>query len=697
MNATGNKKLLVVDDEFLNRDLLARRLERAGYAVATAASAAEALKALERETFELVLLDNMMPGMTGLSLLQLLRATRSAAELPVIMVTAMSESERVVEALNLGANDYVTKPIDFPVALARIRAQLSRREVDRTLRQSEERYSLAAQGSKDGLWDWDLRAGSLYLSPRWRQLVGETGEQMATGLDAWLSRIHPEDRAQVDEHIAAARQLGATADFESEYRLQHADGAYRWMVSRAMAQRDNNGRLVRLTGSQTDVTQSKVYDSLTGLPNRTYFQEAAERLFERRRNGECGNLAVLLMGLDQFKIVNESLGPKAGDHLLVEVAKRLRSAMRLWCPGKEHVLARLRGDEFAILMELKDFERRSPHQLSASLPQALVAPVKLEGRSVFPSASIGFVTASDAHLAPEDLLRDADTALSQAKLSGQSRAVAFEPAMRQAAVDRLEMESDLKRAIEQGEFRLFYQPKVDLTTRRLAGFEALIRWQHPEKGLLAPDRFIGVAEQTGLIVRIGEWVLKEACRTLRDWQQRYPSPQPLEMSVNLSVRQFRTAGLAEQVKRAIDTSGIAANTLQLEVTESILIQDLETVFEIFRGLKALGVGLKIDDFGTGYSSLQYLTQLPFDTLKIDRSFVFSMCQDNQSMDVVKTIVELARNLGMGVVAEGVETSEQVERLRELGCEFGQGYYFSRPVPADQACLLITPPETARGQ
>jgi len=498
-----------------------------------------------------VLLDNMMPGMTGLSLLQLLRATHSAAELPVIMVTAVSESERVVEALNLGANDYVTKPIDFPVALARIRVQLSRREADRALRQSEERYSLAARGSNDGFWDSDLRAGTLYLSPQWREMVGETGETTAGGLDAWLSRIHPEDSAHVEDQITAARQPGTTTDFESEYRLQHCDGSYRWMRARAMAQRDPNWRLQRLTVSQTDVTQSKVYDSLTGLPNRTFFQEAAARSFERRRNGECGNLAVLLLGLDRFKIVNESLGSKAGDRLLVEVAKRLRAAMRLWCPGKGHVLARLRGDEFAILMELRDSQRRSPDHLAASLPQALAAPVKIDGRSVFPSASIGFVTASEAHLAPEDLLRDADTTLSQAKLSGQGKAVPFEPAMRQAAVDRLELESDLKRAIEHHEFRLFYQPKVNLTTGRLAGFEALIRWQHPERGLLVPDRFIAVAEQTGLIVRIGEWVLKEACQTLKEWQERYPSLQPLEMSVNLSVRQFRTSGLADQVKRAI--------------------------------------------------------------------------------------------------------------------------------------------------
>ena len=688
MTVAERHKLLVVDDELFNRDLLARRLERAGYAVETAAGAAEAMRMIEAGAYELVLLDNMMPEVSGLDMLRLLRATRAASELPVIMVTALNESERVVEALGLGANDYVTKPIDFPVALARIKTQLDRRQADHKLRQSEERYSLAARGSNDGLWDWDVRAGSVFYSPRWKEMLGCADLEVSDSPDEWLSRLHPEDRQGLLEQLASHRSPGGPGDFVHEHRMMHRDGSYRWMLSRAVVQRNPDGTAIRMTGSVTDITRTKAFDVLTGLPNRALFQETVARQFRQWQQGESPGFAVLFIGLDRFKVVNESLGHLAGDRLLVEVGRRLRASVRARGLRNDDFVARLGGDEFAVLVA-HGAPGSMAAQVAARLVEILREPVRLEGREVLTGASIGIVESSPGYAGSAEMLRDADTAMSRAKALGKGRAVLFEPAMRQMAVERMQLESDLKRAVERGEFRLFYQPKVDMTTLRLVGFEALIRWEHPELGLLAPDRFITLAEETGMIVALGEWVLREACAKTKEWQDLYPLQPPLEISVNLSVHQLRQLDLPGQVGRAINDSGIAASTLQLEITESVLIQDFDDAGQVCGGLKKLGVGLKIDDFGTGYSSLNYLTRLPFDWLKIDRSFVNEMCAaDGQATEVVRTIVELAKNLGMQVVAEGVETAEQMERLKAMGCSFGQGFYFSRPVPAEEAGVLV---------
>ncbi len=681
-------RLLVVDDELFNRDLLARRLERAGYAVETAASAPEAMRMIEVGDFELVLLDNMMPEVSGLDMLRLLRATRAASDLPVIMVTALNESERVVEALGMGANDYVTKPVDFPVALARIKTQLERRQADQKLRQSEERYSLAARGSNDGLWDWDLRAGTMFYSPRWKEMLGCSDLEVGDSPDEWLSRLHPEDRQGLLEQLASHRSASGPADFVHEHRLMHRDGGYRWMLSRAAVQRHTDGTAIRMTGSVTDVTRTRAFDALTGLPNRVLFQETVARHFRQWQSGQNLGFAILFIDLDRFKVVNESLGHLAGDRLLVEVGRRLRASIRTRGLRKDDFVARLGGDEFAVLVA-HGAPGSMATQVAARLIEVLREPVRVEGREVSTGASIGIVESGREYTEPAEMLRDADTAMSRAKSLGKGRAVLFEPAMRQMAVERLQLESDLKHAVERGQFRLFYQPKVDMTTRRLVGFEALIRWEHPELGLLAPDRFITLAEETGMIVAVGDWVLREACAKTKEWQDLYPMQPPLEISVNLSVHQLRQLDLPGQVGRAIADSGIAASALQLEITESVLIQDFDDAGNVCGGLKKLGVGLKIDDFGAGYSSLNYLARLPFDWLKIDRSFVNEMCAaDGQATEVVRTIVELAKNLGMQVVAEGVETAEQVDRLKALGCSFGQGFYFSRPVPAEQAGELV---------
>jgi len=686
---TNAKPLLLVDDDPTNQNLLSRRLQRAGYATELAGSGYEALEVLGRREVELILLDSMMPGLSGVELLRQLRSRFSPARLPVIMVTALSDSDRVVEALNLGANDYIAKPIDFPVALARIKAQIERKRADEALRESEERYALAARGANDGLWDWDLRDQRVFYSTRWKAMLGYEESEIGDSPDEWLSRTHKDDRTRLEEELAVHWNAANGRECAIEHRLLHKDGSYRWMLSRGVVQRDDAGNAVRMAGSQTDITCSKTFDPLTGLPNRTLFNEKLAACLERAAQGPDHPYAVLCLDLDRFKVINDSLGHQAGDELLTLVAQRLRGAVggpAANGDARRDLIARLGGDEFAILLENHNAE--GAISMASQIRDAIHGSFSLGDHEVFTTASIGIVPGRAGYREPAEILRDADTAMYKAKALGRSRFEVFEPGMRAQAVARLELESDLRRAVDRQEFVLYYQPKVNLKSNQIVGVEALIRWQHPTRGLIMPDQFIWLAEETGLIVPIGLWVLQEACRTIKKWQAEFPTDPPLEVSVNVSVRQFREPDLIGQVAAALAESKLDPTALQLEITESVLMEDVDAVAGLLNQLKALGVGLKIDDFGTGYASLKCLNRLPFDVLKIDRAFVLNMPGNERTGETIRTILRLAENLGMEVVAEGIERKEQLVQLQSLDCDYGQGFYFSPPLGPDAISELI---------
>jgi diguanylate cyclase (GGDEF)-like protein/PAS domain S-box-containing protein len=687
----GNNHLLLVDDEALNRDMLSRRLEHHGFRVDVARDGPSALQFIGAHPPDLVLLDSMMPGMTGVEVLQALRANYAPDQLPVIMVTALKDSDKVVEALDLGANDYITKPVDFPVAMARISAQLARKAAESALRESEERYALAARGANDGLWDWDLASGQVYYSERWKAILGYLDAEIGEGAGEWFSRVHPEDLEKLRDVLRAEQAGGSSEVFECEHRVRHRDGTYRWVRCRGAAVQDGAGRVVRMAGSMSDVTAGKVFDPLTGLANRVLFMDRLEQEFTRYRANPAAQFTVMFLDIDRFKLINDSLGHLAGDQLLVAMAERLVRGVRTGDsrarPASRDLPARLGGDEFAVLLcDLSDPAEALP--VAQRILMELREPFGLGDRGIFCTVSIGIAPCGQAYRSAAEIVRDADTAMYTAKSKGRSRCEVFDETMRARVVERLQLENDLRHAVQNHELSVNYQPKVRLADRRICGFEALARWRHPQRGWIPPTEFIPVAEETGLIHELDMWILRQACTQMQQWHTEYPCDPPLAISVNLSPRQFTQPRLVEQIADVLKETGLEPSSLRLEITESVLMDDHEIARDILTRLKRLGVGLKIDDFGTGYSSLAYLAQLPFDTLKIDRSFTLQLWGGDCNSEIVKSILHMAHTLGMEVVAEGVEENEQVTRLISMGCEFGQGFFFSRPVSAQDAECLV---------
>ena len=548
------------------------------------------------------------------------------------------------------------------------------------LEESEERFRSAfdyaaigmALVSPEGRWLQVNRSLCDILGYTEQELLGMTFQEIT----------HPDELASVLSHV---RQMldGRLPTCQTEKRYIHKEGHVVWIylsISRLGTGQPDTPRLIFQIQDINDrklaerqLLHDAFHDALTGLSNRALFNDRLKLALARHKRLGADHFAVLFLDLDRFKVINDSLGHAIGDQLLVGIARRLETCLR---PGD--TVARLGGDEFTILLEDVQ-DTREVIAIAQRIQKEVALPFNLGGYEVYTTASIGIAPSTTGYERPDDILRDADTAMYRAKSLGKSRHAVFDREMHTRAVNLLHLENDLRRALHRREFAVYYQPIVALATGEVQGFEALLRWRHPEHGFIPPDEFIPVAEETGLILPIGSWALEEACRQMREWQAQFPQAAGMYVSVNLSARQFANPELCEQIKEALRTTGLGPQSMKLEITESVVMENVEKAVEMLRQLRALGVESSIDDFGTGYSSLSYLHHFPSTTLKIDRSFITRMGGVGENAEIVRTILLLARNLGMRVVAEGVETEEQLAQLRALSCDYGQGYLFSKPL------------------
>jgi diguanylate cyclase (GGDEF)-like protein/PAS domain S-box-containing protein len=564
------------------------------------------------------------------------------------------------------------------------------RDLVEDIRLSAERYALAAQAASGGLWDWDLVKDDVFYSSRWKELLDCPEDAIGNSAHDWFSRVHEEDLpsllAAIEDHLA-----GRSAGVELEHRIRREDGSYLWVLCRALVIRGADGVPTRMVGSLTDVHERKVlegqlrhaalYDPLTGLPNRTLFLDRLRVTMARASRHAEYQFAVLFLDLDGFKLVNDSLGHLLGDSLLSSVAERISADLR-----PTDTASRFGGDEFAILLD-DVVAPHNPVAVAERLQSRLARPFHVGGHEIVVTASIGIASSSTGYVSAEDVLRDADTAMYRAKATEKGTHATFDAGMHTRAVSRLRVEAELRQAVDGGQLRLHYQPIVAIHTGHTLGFEALVRWEHPTRGLLGPGEFLPVAEESGLIVPMGRWILAEACRQLAEWR-RAGAPDDLRVSVNVSNRQFWHGGLLDEVQGLLAAAHLEPRHIVLEITETVVMHNADLAERMLMELHENGFALHIDDFGTGYSSLQALHRFPIEALKVDRSFVWGLGTDPRSTELVRTIAMMARNLGVDVIAEGIETADQRRRVERLGCAYGQGYLFSRPVPGDVAAGFV---------
>jgi diguanylate cyclase (GGDEF)-like protein/PAS domain S-box-containing protein len=695
-------RALLIEDDRIEAELIAYELSRVPQdqiGIEHVRTLADGVARLTARSYDVVLLDLGLPDGSGLGNLDRIRS--AAPNVAVVILTNREDDDGAVASLAQGAQDYLIKRHITSELLRRsIRYALARQEAEASLRASEERYTLAAAGARDGIWDWDLSSGRIYFSPRWFDLLQLPPDTEASPA-VWFDRVAAEDRIALEEAFEA-HLSGRTPHIEHEFRIRNGADQLVWVMCRGVAVRGPAGEATRVAGSLTDIGDRKLaearlkhellHDTLTGLPNRTLFLDRLDHTLGQQRREPGRTFAVLFLDLDGFKAVNDSLGHAAGDELLVQVGRRLRMFVR---PGDS--VARLGGDEFAVLAaqtaDLADATR-----LADRIHSVLSLKFVIGQKEVYTGASIGIALSAGTYERPGDLLRDADMAMYRTKSTRTGSSTVFQRVMHDSALNRLELEIDLRSALRREELIVYYQPIVALDGMRLVGFEALLRWNHPVRGIIGPDVFIPLAEKCGLIAPVSWWVTYEACRQTAEWRRSDPRCADLSVSINVSSRLFFEPDFAARTSAILDKTGLAPGALHLEITENALLDHESSTVGELRRLRETGVKFHLDDFGTGYSSLSYLNRFEYDTIKIDRSFVATSA-GARSGRIIDAIISLARTLGMDVIAEGVETSEQVRKLLDLNCNLAQGFLFSRPVPADAAAAFLdgrhTPADFAR--
>jgi diguanylate cyclase (GGDEF)-like protein/PAS domain S-box-containing protein len=690
--------ILVVDDEPSLHAILAQALGAVDREVVFADSVRGALeKAATLRALDLAMIDKNLPDGSGLDVVRELQKRFESAEF--IVMTGYSSVPSAVDALKLGVFDYLSKPLPDLDRLAIIvenaldKARLRREQslLLSEIKESEQRYELVLRATNDGIWDWNLLSDRVYFSPRWKAMLGYSDVDLGNRIDEWLSRIDEGDRERVRAAIDAHVQ-GHSSHMVIEHRVRHKDGSYRWVLTRGMVIRDSFGKAIRIAGSQTDITDRReaeeallydaLHDRLTGLPNRILFVDRVNRSLALTKRDVRYGFALLIFDIDNCKLVNDGLGYGAGDSLLRAIVERVRGVLRT-----TDTLARLGADQLgAILEEVRT--RQQAIEVVDRVRAALAKPFEHKGSEVYLTAGMGVTLSALSYVQGDEILRDSEIALKRAKALGKNSHAIFDREMETESVGLLELDTSLRRAISRGELRAYYQPVVAVATRKIVGFEALVRWEHPTRGLVPPGEFLPWAEDSGLIVEIGRVVFRQAFSQIRDWQKSFPRDPPLVMSVNVSATHLRRPDFVEDTRSLLAELGMDPTLVKLELTESVILNNSEQSNATLRQLRELGINLSMDDFGTGYSSLSYLQRFPFDTIKIDRSFIARLGDDPKSELLTRAVLGLAAGLGLSVVAEGVETEEQLQKLAEMQCEYAQGFLFSRAVPALVAEKLL---------
>lgn len=717
--------ILIVDDLPDNLRVLSAALSGQGFQIRCAKSGAIALMAVQTTSPDLILLDIKMPDMDGYEVCRRLKASTTACDIPVIFLSALDDVFDKVKAFNMGGADYITKPFQVEEVLIRVKHQLSlkfaeieirqleqrvkqrthelekinaelqieiaeRQFIQESLKVSEERLESILGAIEDVVWSMDeTMSKTLYLNAAVERIYGYPMLDFFADPHLWLKVIHPEDRGRLKN---ITQTLLSTGSFNEEYQILRLDQEVRWVCNQGHCVYDRDGKLLRIDGIVRDITAQKkaqqqlvhdaLHDSLTNLPNRPLFMERVRQAINHSKRNPKYLFAVMFIDLDRFKMINDSLGHIVGDQFLQSIANLLASCLR----GGDTV-ARLGGDEFTILVN----DMKEPNEammIAERILNKFLHPIEIGDQSIFGSVSIGIVINNREYETSDNLLRDADIAMYRAKSLGKGRYTIFDKEMYEQNLKTIQLDNDLRYALERQEFELYYQPIVHVSSEKLAGFEALIRWHHPERGLVPPIEFIPIAEETGAIIAIGDWVLNQACQQISIWQSQFLEAKSLKMSINLTCQQIREKNLVEKLDRVLAATGIDGSTIRLEITESSMMDQGEETIAKLEELRARNIQLSIDDFGQGYSSLSYLHRFPVNTLKIDRTFVELMSSGGQNLEIIRTIILLAHTLNMSVVAEGVETHEQMSTLRQLGCEYAQGYFFSRPIIAADAEQLI---------
>jgi len=685
----NSPRILVVDDNALNRQLLEQQLAIHNYDVVLAEGGLEAVRLIESDHFDLVLLDVMMPDLDGYGVLEIVRKKKSSLELPIIMATARGESADIVKALNQGANDYVTKPIDLAVALARIETHLTVTRINNNLRISEDRLNLAMKGTSDGLWDWDLTTDTIFFSERWKAILNYGKEEIGSTPGEWFSRVHPDELSQlktaIDDHLS-----GKTENCQMECRMLNKEGNYVWVRIRGAAVFNPDGKAFRFTGSLTDVTDEKTVDPLTGLPSRIIFSDRVERTLGYSQRAKHYDFAVIMLQMNAHTKISASLGPVATEDFLNATARRMTGLLEKedFIPGispENITISRFEGAEYALLTEFAETPA-DVSRLAEELKNVLMQPYALHGQEVYSAISIGIALGGPGYRATSEILRDAGIALERAKTGAPGTVQIFDAEMHQLALDRLRIEADLRRAISKNELALHCQPVIRVDSGQICGFEALARWNNAERGMVSPVVFIPLAEQLGIIDEIDDWIMRAACHFRQELIEK--GLPAIDVAVNLSVRELLSTNLETRVDKLIKETGIDPKCVEMEVTESIFMQEIEKTVSLLKRLSEKGIRFSIDDFGTGYSSLAYLRRLPVSVLKIDKSFISDMETGGDARSIVSSIISMTHKLGLEVIAEGIEDDEQRDFIQHEGCDRAQGYFYSKPLtPEDFEVLL----------